>query len=229
MPQDVSVTVSLRKRDILLATITTTADYMARWNVYPSDDADAWITQALKTVGYYERVMWRLVKDLYGEEVSIYAFEEGMLNLISNQYRRAWNEGMRLTGMSPSAITLAMERELQDAMANELNYVRGLVDDVIRARQAGSGFDPFRSRVEMWANRYNDIRNRAKVAAGILLNIKYRWVVGPTEHCSDCAGYDGQVKTAREWDAIFRTTGHRPQAIELECKGFLCACELEIA
>lgn len=214
---------------ILLAVVTTTADYMARWNVYPSDEADAWITAAVKTVKHYERVMRELVHDLYNERITPFDFESGMLDLIANQYRRAWNEGMRLAGLSPADMTAEMERLLQEAMSNELQYVQGLIDDILAGRINGVGFDSFYNRVDMWANRYVDIRNRAKIAAGMLLGKKYVWRRGPTsDGCLDCVSYDGQVKTAAEWDEIFRTTGHRPQSHTLGCKGFRCLCELEL-
>ena len=46
----------MTKRDELLVTVITTADYMARWDVL-SDDVMDWIDAAIKTTSYYDRVM----------------------------------------------------------------------------------------------------------------------------------------------------------------------------
>lgn len=240
MPQDISVTVSVNRRDFVLAVVTTTADYLARWNVYPSDEADAWITQAVKTVNYYERTMAQLGEDLYNGDKTVDEFEVAIALLIALQLRRAWNEGMREAELSPSEMTLDMENELQTAIASETEHVRKLADDIKAAALAGVALSTLLHRFELWSNRYNDIRNRGMIAAGIELENradlspfekkrvrKFEWVLGATEeHCKDCAGYAGKIMTAREWHIIYRERGHRPQSYELACKGFNCDCSL---
>ncbi len=52
---------------------------------------------------------------------------------------------------------------------------------------------------------------------------KYIWKYGRTiEHCSDCAGFEGQIKTAAEWYA----GGLWPQSRALACRGYRCDCGL---
>lgn len=52
------------------------------------------------------------------------------------------------------------------------------------------------------------------------------WRVGATErHCVDCAGFDGQTKTAGEWAAM----GIHPASPDLSCGGWQCLCTLEEA
>jgi hypothetical protein len=52
------------------------------------------------------------------------------------------------------------------------------------------------------------------------------WRLGPTErHCVDCAGFDGQVKTAGEWAAM----QIHPGSFDLSCHGFNCLCIFEEA
>lgn len=69
---------------------------------------------------------------------------------------------------------------------------------------------------EVTIQSYND----GTVAAHreTLLNLK--WVVGPTEHCSDCLRLNGQVHPPDVWAA----SGWQPQARVLECGGFRCQC-----
>ncbi len=51
---------------------------------------------------------------------------------------------------------------------------------------------------------------------------EFVWEVGPTDHCVDCGGFDGEVMTGAEW----RNTGLRPRSRGLECKGYKCQCQL---
>lgn len=214
-------------KPVLLAAVTTTADYMARWNVYPSDDADAWITQAVKTVGYYERTMWEMSNDLYDGNKTSDEFIVAFLLLLASQLRRAWNEGMREAGLSPADMTPEMEDELQAAVNAETEHVNDLATDIRNAVLAGVLLATLRWRIGLWAHRYVDVRNRAVIAAGKVSGGMYVWNIGATEqHCIDCSSYNGQKKTAREWDAIYKFMGHRPQSFSLSCKGFNCDCEL---
>jgi hypothetical protein len=40
-----------------------------------------------------------MVRDLYGDKMSEYQFESAMLDLINQQLRKAWNEGLRANGL----------------------------------------------------------------------------------------------------------------------------------
>jgi hypothetical protein len=52
-------------------------------------------------------------------------------------------------------------------------------------------------------------------------NPRFRWQVGPTEHCGDCLRLNGQVHTAEEW----RSSGWSPKGRNLECHGYRCQCQ----
>ena len=121
------------------------------------------LSDALKTVDWYERAMWKGVRELYDGAISTYEFESLMIDIISNQLRRAWNEGMRELGLNPEEDqTMEGEMFLQNLMAEELVHVGPLAVD-IRAEVSLTNPDitQFRNRVQMWANRYNDTVNQA--------------------------------------------------------------------
>jgi hypothetical protein len=211
-----------QKRDELLANVVVTTDYMARWNIYPSNDAMEWIDNALKTEAYYYRVMIRAVRDAYNGLLTQREFEDVMLKQIEFQFRRGWLAGLRELGVE---MTPAMELELDAAMVEEIGYVQGLMDDIVQAARDESGYDQFRPRVRMWANRWDEMRNRALIFAGG--ETPLTWKLGKTEeHCTDCLGYANTTRTANDWQRIYEETGHRPQSRDLECHGYQCDCEM---
>lgn len=210
---------------ILFSTIVTTADYMARWNIYPSDEADEWITQALKTEGYYYRVLWRAVRDAYDGLLTSFEFETIFLTQISSQFRRGFNSGLRAMGLSPTDMLPEWEAELQDLMAQELTYVQKLMDDILASARSGGGYAQLKNRIEMWANRFNEMESLGMLRAGELVPTMMSWVLGPTEHCPDCLGYSQMgPQPASFWRSVEISTGHRPQSRALACNGYNCQC-----
>ena len=210
-----------------LAVLVPIADELARNGLYAEDDA--WLTMAVKTEAFYQRVMWQAVKDLYNGNITKFGFEDVMIGLIENQMRRAWNEGTRDAGLDPATdMTAAFEEQLQTIILSELSYVSPLAVNILEAKAAGSGYDQFRGRVNVWANRYNDVVSQARAAA---TKNNLEWVLGATEHCDTCKALEGIVATADEW----RISGFKPQTDwtgglpnnHLDCKGYNCGCELK--
>jgi len=90
------------------------------------------------------------------------------------------------------------------------------------------------------ANRYSDNRGEEKVRTRLLLWIgsllgiyhlgkllqspsrRFKWVMGPTEHCTDCYRLSSQVHTAEQW----MVSGWQPQSRALACSGYRCQCSL---
>lgn len=215
--------------DFILSTLATAADHAAKHGIYPSGDLDAWLTSALKTSDYYARVMWRAVKDAYNGLLTAYDFETIMLNQISSQFRRGYNDGLRELGLSPSDMLPEWEAELQDLMAQELTYVKRLMDDIREAARNEEGYKQFRNRVDMWARRFEEMKSLAMLRAGTLVDKLLTWDLGPTEHCTDCKGYaDVGPLPASYWMETERKTGHRPQSRTLECNGYNCQCSFGV-
>lgn len=209
----------------LLAVIATVADYAVKHGVILPSSLDARITAALKSEAYYERRLMTAVRRRYDEETNDDEFLLLLAFLIGQQLRRAYLEGLAQAGIDE--LDTGMQNELFFIQMEEEQHARKLLLDIKAAILAGAGWLIFKYRIQLWANRYLDVRNRAAVRGGIKSKRSLRWELGATEkHCSDCAGYAGQVKTAQEWDDIFRVYGHRPQARELECNGYRCDCKM---
>jgi len=203
-----------------LAAIVTAADALGKKGIY--SDLDASLTLAIKTVNYYTRVMWQATLDLSRGAIDGRGFEDVMITLIEGQMRRAWNEGMRNVGLDPAQdFTPEMEQELQNIISAEFEFVNRYIDDVQKVVAAGGDVNQFRARVDMWANRYVDVVNRAEIFCKP--KDLFVWRLGATEqHCEDCAGYAGRIMTGAEW-----AKEKQPQGRDLACKGYNCDCTLE--
>ena len=136
----------------------------------------------------------------------------------------AWYNGAAECGIQSDELTQGELAALSDAIFNELQYVEQLIYDVIEhSRDSGTKLKAWYPRLNMWANRYRDVQNQAKMLA--CGNQKLKWVLGPTEeHCPDCSRIAGKVKRATTWAA----SGWEPQSHDLACHGYNCLCVLEL-
>lgn len=180
------------------------------------------VTAALKTEAFYSRALRNAVRDLYrGGDAG--AFIDRLSTLVEDQFRRAWNEGARDAGFT-GEMTDDDLLPLIDRMAAEQEYMYAYADAIEQAGKDGSPIAPLYERADMWAARYKEIRDWARVHFGG--KKRYRWVVGPTEHCEDCARLSGTVATGEAWEEA-RARGIYPQARDLECGGWRCQCSLQ--
>ena len=180
----------------------------------------------LKTEAHYTRVMWRAVRDLYNKTLTQFEFEDVMIKVIESQLRKAWYAGMREVGLTPEDMTAEYEAELQEIMLSEFDYVPGLAQSIRDARDNDLPIDPFKARVELWVHRFTDVTNRAKLFCS-KDGVRFKWVYGDTDHCTECEQLNGLVATAQEW----QTSGIRPQSPPnplLTCQGWNCGCSLEM-
>jgi hypothetical protein len=186
-------------------------------------DLKAYVTGgSIKTEGTYNRQLWRVTRELFHHEIDEYQFIDDMSGFIDNQFTRAWNQGAREMAVNPNQMQAADLAELARLIEQERYYMLGLADAILGARdQPDATVAPFRARIDTWSNRYHEIVSQARMWFGG--KIPLEWVVGPTEHCTDCERLNGIVATADQW----RQSGHRPQSRALECGGWRCQCALE--
>jgi hypothetical protein len=199
-------------------------DWCDTWRIQIPRAVQIDAAKAFKTYAFYLRVLNGLVVDLYRGDISEAEFVDSMAELIEQQLRRAFNEGMRQNGLDPiEDMTEEWEQAFQNIVANEFQYVDGFASEV--AGKQGS-LAEFQARVQLWANRYDDVVNQAVL---ITASGKDRlvWRLGGTEeHCVTCSALDGVVAFAREWE----TAGIKPQSPpnpNLDCGGWRCDCSLE--
>jgi hypothetical protein len=184
---------------------------------------------AAKTEGAYNRHLWEACLDLFRGDSDAFGFVDSFVENISEQMRRAWNEGARSVGVEPEDMTDEDLDYLQAIIDSENEFVLGLGEAVEEARDSGMTLDQFRqqfrARVDVWSNRYKDTANEAKLYFGGKERLE--WRLGATEqHCTTCARLNGIVAYAEEW----AESGLQPQSPPndlLECGGWRCDCSLE--
>lgn len=182
---------------------------------------------ALKSIGQYDRQLWEYTLALYrGGDPG--TFIDEFASAIENQLNRAWNEGAREVGVEPGDMTEDDKQVIQDIIDSEYDHVLDLASAVEGAQSLDiDAFrSQFRSRIDLWVNRYNDVRSQAMVYFGE--KTRMVWKLGATEeHCATCATLNGVVAYATEWEE----SGVAPQGPPndaLECGGWRCDCSLEV-
>ena len=203
--------------------IVSVADWMKAHDIALPSDLAANI-EAVKTQAYFQRALWDYTRKFYSNDMDVSTFLDKFIALVEDQARRAWNEGMRNVGLDPKNITIDQRAYLQNIITEEFNHVLDFASAIEQARNEGKPVDPFKARVDLWANRYPNIVNEAQTYCKP--HDLYRWDYGDTvQHCSSCAMLNGIVATGGEW----RASGVMPQNppnSRLECGGWKCRCRL---
>lgn len=174
----------------------------------------------------YRRSLRANVRALWSGAVDYEQFWDAMTVTIQRRLAQAWYEGAGEAGILPAELSPAERQVLQNAIVAEMSYITKLSDAVIAGSKVKGGkLAPLLDRVEMWTNRYEELKVRARAMAAA--DMKVVWVLGATEvHCSSCLKLAGKVKRNSYW----LRTGVLPRvagAWYLECQGYKCDCTLE--
>lgn len=216
-------------------TLEYTIDWLDAWDIFvPSEIINKAIALGVKSYDYYLQTMKRLVRNQYAGLIDQLQFVQIMNNLITGQLNLAWLEGMYQNGLSEDDMIDEWREKIADLIANEKDYVLGLSDAIVAARVNQSGLDSLYSRVNIWANRYNEVVSRAAV---ITADAKTRkmWVLGATEeHCPFCSALNGIVAFASEWETLNVYPQNPPNPVltgekdgAKGCEGWHCDCALK--
>ena len=185
------------------------------------------ITDKLKSIETYDRQLWSYALELYRTGDGG-VFLDKFIEAIASQLTRAWNEGAREVGIDPKEMTDDDRAELKAIIDGEYDQVIKLAEAIMESRSGtlDEFRQKFRSRIDLWVNRYTDVIGRARVYFGGKTRLK--WTLGKTEeHCETCATLNGIVAFASEWEQA----GIKPQSPPngmLECGGWNCRCSLEV-
>jgi hypothetical protein len=179
----------------------------------------------IKTAEYYEAQLTRLVKSLYKGNMDELEFVQVFGDLIDGQLTKAWYEGLAENGLTKDDMTEEWQAILDGVLASEHDSILGFADEIAAASElTGEPIDPYLARVQLWANRYEDVKNQA-IMASAEEKTKLEWIYGDTEHCGTCAQLNGVVAYASEWDRAGLHPQQPPNGM-LECGGWRCQCQL---
>jgi len=184
------------------------------------------IRLALKTEGFYEGTLERLIQDVYygnmgGEFIDI------MANLIFGQLQDAYAQALLDNGLSELDMTDEMRAQVDAFVIEEGNHVDELYRDVVDARMDGEPIEPLLARASLWSNRWNDMYNAATTTIAALYGENLMWEYGDTEHCTTCLALNGIVAFASEWEQV-DVHPQGPPNDRLECGGWKCQCSLTV-
>lgn len=124
-------------------------------------------------------------------------------------------------GVKPDELTDVERRAIREQINGQLPYLDGFATAIVGGSQANGGLlTPLLQRGELWAMRYDQVREAGRASAGA--DRKAVWTLGNTEHCGSCLKLAGKVKRYSQWTAA----GILPKVGALECGGWQCGCSL---
>jgi len=188
-----------------------------------------WRMVEIKTQEMFERLIRSYCWRLFTGAMDFMVFQDDMAEIFDDQLTKAWNEGADAVGVLPEEMTDEDLYILKQIILDERNYLTGLVNDILELKLNQATHEQYgskvRSRLDMWANRYADVVNRARIHFGG--KIKLKWVLGENEeHCESCSRLAGIVAWANEWDEA-ELHPQAPPNSALTCGGWRCKCRLE--
>ncbi len=151
----------------------------------------------------------------------------GMAAAIETFLTEAWFEGMAQNEYQADEMTPEMQENLDGIIRDEKSFLPDLAawisETVDRIRPIDAAWPALHARLDVWANRWLDVKNQA-IRATSEPDAKEMWVMGNTEqHCETCSALNGLVAYVSEWE----TAGFRPQSPPnslLSCGGWRCDC-----
>ncbi len=183
---------------------------------------------AMKTLEQYRSRLWGAMTRLFngGRDG---AFVSTFLRSIDTQLTQAWDKGAEDVGVQRDEQTEADRTILTAIIDNETQFVERIMGEIADDRDNGMLPEDFQkkygARVDLWANRYTETVNRARMQMGSKTRLE--WKLGATEeHCETCAKLNGIVAFGVEWDQA-RLHPQMPPNDQLECGGWRCDCSLE--
>jgi hypothetical protein len=180
-------------------------------------------TTNARPVKDYTRQIRANVYGLWSGELQVFDFVDSMLLGIERYYRRAWIEGAKVCGIKEDELTAEEIKALYTEINNELPYLIRFAQDIQNNSKANKQkFTPLMKRATLWVNRYNSVKNHARLMA--CKNKKLKWVLNPLkESCKTCAKLDGKVKRQATWEQMGLRPQNAPNPL-LECGGWKCGC-----
>lgn len=194
--------------------------------------ADVFLSPEVKSFEFFLKTLRSSVRKVYNGDMGG-EFIDILADLLQGQLTRAWDEGLKEAGYEPDE---ASDAERDRLILREYDFVDGFYRAIIDARVDQTPLDPLLARAEIWANRYDDVRNQAIIWATPEQDDEGSpqmmvWHYNPEkEHCDQCASLNGIIASLSEW----RVSGYHPYADwdgnlpneYLGCGGWRCGCEL---
>jgi len=117
----------------------------------------------------YSRQIWLNSISLFWGEIDVFDFIADMTETIEDYLTKAFNEGAREVGVETREFRSKDKAKLDEIIKKEYEFILGLGGDIEEAREklTESEFKTqFKPRVEVWATRYKNVTDQAKIHFG---------------------------------------------------------------
>lgn len=184
------------------------------------------LTETPTLAGQFATAIRKASSELWNGRYTRPGFVSRMNRIIEEWLTKAWFQGMKDVGAKPDEISDKERQVLAQIIIANQRQVQGLANFIfMNNRGRGGRWRIISNRISLWANAYNNTRNRAKTMTKG--DPKLEWILGPTEeHCQSCSKLAGKVKRASYW-AKANIFPQNPPNDRLECGGWRCRCELQ--
>lgn len=182
---------------------------------------DNWFTED-KSLASFQLGIRANIRGLWNGNLSVFNFIDFMQSTITRGFGQAFNEGTAACGILPDEL-LPQEIARRDELINEqLPFLADFALDIEeKSRVNGGLLGPLLDRGFMWINRYNEVKGISRSL--VCSDMKTIWIVGNTDHCRSCKGFNGRVYR----ESIWATNNAQTQGSNLCCHGFRCKCRRE--
>lgn len=163
----------------------------------------------------YDDEIDSLVTDALNQDITQAKFEAKLETITAAAILAAYLLG---SGKKESELTKLDKQFLQEQYNINAIAVAGYGADIYGGKYADEPTTAL-NRNELWTNTIESMLEAGKSRSKV--NRMLKWVRNPAkDSCVDCLAYDGQVKPAREWEAM----GVYPRGRMLKCGGYHCGC-----
>lgn len=146
---------------------------------------------------------------------------DGFFSAIRRGFDQAWTEGALSASVNPDERTQAEQDKLNLLIGDNFQYVGRLADWIYQnSKPNGGKWGDVDSRLELWVNRYQEVKAQAQTMANA--DQKLKWVIDGGEHCRTCLKLNGRVARASVWAA--NNIAPRMVTDRLVCGGYRCKC-----
>lgn len=177
-------------------------------------------SRSTKSITSFRRTIRAATRGLLTGDFDLFDFLNVMNSAIDRGYEQAWREGARSCGIRPDERTPQEMSELASLISVAKSRTFALGEFV----QEAETFSDVSNRLDVWANRYNEVKSKAQAMA--CSDQKFEWMIGDADHCTTCKKLNGRVMRGSRWQQLdVHPQDTRPG--KLECNGFNCKCRLE--
>lgn len=177
----------------------------------------------IKSLNNFKSSLTASARGLWSGQLDSLSFADSFFSTLRRGLTQAWYEGAKEFGIKPDELSEEELAVLAQKIGDNNQYVGGLADFISQHTKAqGFSFETIKPRLDLWINRYEEVKELAKSMAGGNRKLRWDFLGLVKEHCRSCLKLKGRVARSKTW----AERGLYPRATNgtLACGGFHCGC-----